>query len=49
MTRVFLLEHLKTFTEETLADLLLPVPPPRHTACVDLAGGDDFEIGRAHV
>lgn len=45
MTRVFLLEHLKTFTEETLADLLLPVPPPRHTICVDLAGGDDFDDG----
>lgn len=41
MTRVVLLEQMRTFTEETVKDLLLPVPPP-HVITVEEEDTEDF-------
>lgn len=41
MTRVVLLEQMKAFTEETVKDLLLPVPPP-HVEDVEEGSQEDF-------
>lgn len=47
MTRVMLMEQLKAFTEETIRDLLLPVPPPEYVedSVESVAEYDETESG----